>query len=184
MAARRHCRQHCACRRRAAARGGTVSRGQPGRRFSAAAGALMLLAATAHTIGHVPLLAGADRTGSIGAMSADRVPLGFGMAPSMLDVHLALVLTMSVTFVALGVITLLIVLADVGTNLHRRVLWVDTISMGALVVVYAYYRIPPPLVSVILITALLGAALFRARRREVAKRFTEAHARAAFSERR
>jgi hypothetical protein len=129
----------------------------------AAAGALMLLAATAHTVGHVPLLAGADRTGSVGAMSADRAPLGFDMAPSMLDVHLALVLTMSVTFVALGVITLLIALTDAGTKLHRRVLWVDAISMIALIVVYAYYRIPPPLVSVTLIAALLAAALFRGR---------------------
>ena len=134
-----------------------------GSRLTAAAGALMLLAATAHTIGHVPLLAGADRTGSVGAMSADRAPLGFGMTPSMLDVHLALVLTMSVTFVALGVITVLIALSDAGTRLRRRVLWVDTISMGALIVVYAYYRIPPPLMSTILITALLVAAQFRAR---------------------
>jgi hypothetical protein len=81
----------------------------------------------------------------------------------MLDVHLALVLTMSVTFVALGVITLLIALTDAGTKLHRRVLWVDAISMIALIVVYAYYRIPPPLVSVTLIAALLAAALFRGR---------------------
>ena len=134
-----------------------------GRGLSGVAGVLLILSAVAHTIGHLPLLRGAERSGSIVAMDADRAPLGLGMAPSMLDAHLALVLTMSVTFGALGVVTLLVALSDVDSRLHRRIVWVDAICVGILVVVYAYYRIPPPLISTVLIEAALLAALFRSR---------------------
>src|SRR5262245_27157287 len=135
-----------------------------GRRFTAAAGVALVLAAVAHTLGHLPLLTGAERSGSIVAMDADRAPLGLGMAPSMLDIHLALVLTLSVTYVALGAITLLIALGEADARLHRRVAWLDTISIGVLVAVYAYYRVPPPLVSTVVVEALLVVALIRSRR--------------------
>ena len=133
-----------------------------GRRLSAAAGVLLVLAATAHTIGHVPLLFGIERSGSVAAMAEDHEILGLGMAPSMLDIHLALVLTLSVTFVALGAITLSVALADADAEL-RRIVWIDAIAVGVLVVVYAYYRIPPPLVSTVLVEALLVAALLQSR---------------------
>ena len=141
----------------------TDSSMRSGRRLSSAAGVLLVLSAVAHTIGHVPLLSGAERSGSIVAMSADRSPLGLGMEPSMLDIHLALVLTMSVTFVALGVVTLLVALGDASAKLHRRIVWLDAICVGILVGVYAYYRVPPPLISTVLIEAALLAALVRAR---------------------
>jgi len=133
-----------------------------GRRLFSLAAVLLIVVAAAHTAGHAPMLfAGGPLPGVLGAMAAEREPLGMGMDPSMLDIHLSLVLTMSVTFVALGLVNLVVAgAADTSATTLRRLAWLDVAWVGALVALYAYYRIPPPLISTALVELVLLASLF------------------------
>ena len=81
-----------------------------------------------------------------------RFDAGMGMHPSMLDVHMTLVLTMSITFGALGVLSLILASArDLTERLLGMLLWVNVIWLGAFIALCAFYRVPPPLISGVLI---------------------------------
>lgn len=131
-----------------------------GRRAFSAASVLLLLTALAHTAGNWPIIfPDVPWSGVLSAMAAEHTPLGIGMAPSMLDIHVALVLTMTVLLVALGAINL-VVAAGAGEEMLRRVLWIDVVTVGALVALYAFYRVPPPLLTFAVVESALVAALF------------------------
>jgi hypothetical protein len=140
-----------------------------GRRAFSTASVLLLLTALAHTAGNWPLIfPGAPWSGALAAMAAERTPLGIGMAPSVLDIHVALVLTMTVLLVALGTINL-VVAAGAGEEVLRRVLWIDVAAVGALVALYAFYRVPPPLLTFAVVESVLIAALCINRARVAAR---------------
>ena len=85
---------------------------------------------------------------------------GMGMKPSMLDIHMVLVLVMSITFAALGVLNLLLALApDLPDRLVGRLVWVNLIWVAVFTGLCAYYQIPPPLISGVVIELPLIAAL-------------------------
>ncbi len=136
-----------------------------GRRLFSTAAVLLIVVAAAHTAGHVPLLFPKHPLpGALGTMAAERTPLGMGMAPSVLDIHLALVLTMSVTFVALGLLNLVVAAAgETAATTLRRLAWLDAAWVGALVALYAHYRIPPPLISAALVEVVLLSSLLATR---------------------
>ena len=81
---------------------------QSGRRLFSSAGVLMLLTAVAHTAAHFLPSSGPAEDQLIKAMGDFHLPIGFGMYPSMLDFQNAMVFTMTITFLALGVINLLL----------------------------------------------------------------------------
>ena len=145
-------------------RDGAMSAGpfRRGRRLFSLAAVLLTVVAAAHTLGHLPLIfPDGPLPGLLGQMDAERQPLGLGMAASMLDIHLALVLTMSVTFAALSLVNL-VVAAAAGTDaaMLRRLGWINAAWVGALVAVYAYFRVAPPLVSTALVELVILLDLF------------------------
>src|SRR5262245_11258130 len=96
-----------------------------GRRTFSAAAVLLIVVDLLHTAGHWPLLfPDGPLPGALGAMAGERTPLGLGMAPTVLDIHVALALTMTVMLGALAALNLLVA-ATAGDALVRRVLWLD-----------------------------------------------------------
>jgi len=139
---------------------------QPGRRLFSSAGVLMILTAFAHTAGHFSPSSGPAEDQLVGAMRDFRMALGFGMNPSMLDIYSSLSLTMTITFVTLGTISLLLAgSADTTNRLLRRAGWVNATWVGAFLAVNAYYQIPPPLISAAIIELVLLAAVLTPSRR-------------------
>jgi ribose/xylose/arabinose/galactoside ABC-type transport system permease subunit len=95
-----------------------------------------------------------------GAMRGYTIPLGMGMAPSLWDVYRALVFTMSICFVAMGALGLVVAGSpDATPRILTRTAWTLTLSSIALLILYWYYRIPPPLISMIVVTALFAVAI-------------------------
>jgi hypothetical protein len=58
---------------------------------------------------------------------------------------------MSVTLILLGAQNLLVARADESGKMIRRFAWVNIIGVGALIGLYWHYRIPPPLISFIIV---------------------------------
>jgi hypothetical protein len=136
---------------------------KPGNRLFAAGSIGIVLVALLHTLGHFapPPKDDAALEGVMAAMRNYQFDLGLNMKPNMMDIFESLSLTMSVTVIFLGVQNLA-ALASAGDNLKlvRRLNWLSLIGIGALVVLYAVYRVLPPLfsfavVEIILIFALL-----------------------------
>lgn len=126
----------------------------------------MILAAGLHTLGQfAPPPPSGEFTTLLGMMRAVHVDLGLGMRPSMHDMHRSLAFTMSITLLAIGVFGVLIARAeDRSGRLLRRAIVVSTIATGAMVALYAAYRVPPPLLALAVVEALFLAALVRALR--------------------
>src|SRR5947207_5689079 len=80
-----------------------------GRRTFSIACILILITAALHTIGNLaPRNMGEAQTRVEDVMQSAHVPMGMGMEPSFYDLFRTLTFTMTVTFVALGVIGLML----------------------------------------------------------------------------
>jgi len=140
-----------------------------GNRLFAAGSIGLIITSILHTIGHFapppvndPALAAVD-----GAMRAFRFDLGFGMHPSIMDVFESLSLTMSITVLFLGIYNLTTLsLAGNNPRLVRRLTLLNVLGVGALVALYAFYRIPPPLICFAIVEILFLLALILPRRQE------------------
>lgn len=101
------------------------------------------------------------------AMRGYHIDLGLGMRPSFMDIHTSLSLTMSIMLLFVGVQNLvtLRVAGDVA-KLVRCLSLVNSIFVGALVVVFAVYRIPPPLVTLGVVEVLFLLSLILPHNRE------------------
>jgi hypothetical protein len=134
---------------------------QPGRRLFSTAAILMILAAAAHTAGNLqPPPNGPAEQRLIDTMNGYRIPMGFGMNPSMSDINSLLVFTMSVTFTALGLINLLLASTpETSAHLLRRVAWANALWVGAFLALTWIYQIPPPLICAIVIELAVVASL-------------------------
>ncbi len=120
----------------------------------------MLLAAALHTIGNMTPPKDPARLALENAMRGFRFSLGMGMNPSMFDIHMVLVLTMTVTYAGFGVLNLVLAGApELPGRLLRRVMGVNLLWVGASIVLCWFYRVPPPLISCIVIALPLVAAL-------------------------
>jgi hypothetical protein len=96
-------------------------------------------------------------------MRSHHLELGLGMSPSMFDAFMLLVLIMTVTFVAFGVLNLVLAAAqDFPDRLLRLVIWINAVWVAAFIALSWFYRAPPPLLSGIVIEIpLLGAILVK-----------------------
>jgi hypothetical protein len=131
-----------------------------GRRFFSAASLALIVVAGLHTLGHFAPNADPALQRVEAEMDSFRLPLGMGMNPSLLDIFSSLSLTMTVTLVALGLQNLVVAASrDATARLIRGLTLVDLVAVGALVALYAFYRVPPPLVTLAVIEALFVLSL-------------------------
>lgn len=94
------------------------------------------------------------------AMRGYHFDLGLGMLPSLMDIHESLSLTMSIFLLFIGVQNLVSLrIAGDSARLVRSLSVVNVIFVGALVVLYAVYRIPPPLLTLGVVELLFLLAL-------------------------
>jgi hypothetical protein len=123
-----------------------------GRRLFSIASILLILTAVAHTIGNFqPDPQTAEFANLKSTMRAYEIDLGMGMKPSIYDIFKSLSLTMSVTVLFLGAQNLLVAMVDESGKMIRRFALMNIICVGGLVALYWYYRIPPPLISFLIV---------------------------------
>ncbi|MCI0388383.1 MAG: hypothetical protein MOB07_06410 [Acidobacteria bacterium] len=138
-----------------------------GRRLFSIASILLILTAAAHTLGQfqpppqTPEFANLKST-----MEAYTFDLGMGMKPSVNAIFDSLSFTMSITLFLLGLQNLLVAMVDESGKMIRRFALVNIIGVGALIALYWYYQIPPPLISFVIVEiAFLLAILIPDRKR-------------------
>src|SRR5262245_4222478 len=121
----------------------------------------MFLTALAHTAGNVaPVEPSASGKAVTDAMRGLLLSMGMGMNPSMFDIFKDLTFTMSITFAALATINLaLAASADITDRLLRCIAWIDLVWVAAFTALCWHYRIPPPLISGVLILLPLAVSL-------------------------
>jgi hypothetical protein len=134
---------------------------EAGRRLFSVASLALILVAALHTLGHFsPPPPGSALLGLEAEMDGVRLPLGLGMTPSVLDIFSSLSLTMTVTLVALGLQNLVVAKApEASARLLRALSFVSLAAVGALVALYAFYRIPPPFLTLAIVEVLFLLAL-------------------------
>ena len=139
------------------------SRSVPGRGWFLAGTVLIVLAGAAHTAGQFtpdepPIAAG------LAAMRSSSLPMGMGMAPSLMDIFRDLAFTMSVTFFALAAMNAVVLWhRDTTAPLLRAVTALNLVWLAAFIAVCWIYRVPPPLVSGIVIWPFFLVAWLRIR---------------------
>jgi len=129
-----------------------------GRRLYTTAALLTLVVAGFHTYGSSqPIPPDIDTI--VQSMQNTSGEMGFGMSPSLWDIHQSLAFTMSVTLATLALLGL--VLAGT-TEATARVLsrTAAVMSAGCIVLAALYYifRVPPPLVSFAILALVWGLA--------------------------
>jgi hypothetical protein len=124
---------------------------------------LLGLTGVAHTLGQL----GSDPPALVPALTAMRgssLPMGLGMAPSIFDIFRDLAFTMSITFFALTAMNLLLGLhRDVSTRLRRAGAGLNLIWIGSFIALNWTYRVPPPLISAIVVWPVFLVAYVRSR---------------------
>jgi hypothetical protein len=133
-----------------------------GRRLFSAASIATIVVAILHSIGHFspPPANDAQYTVLERTMRDYRIPLGLGMAPSIHDIFESLSLTMSVSLLAFGILGLVLAAdRDATPRLLSRTAAVFAGTMGLLTVLYLLYRIPPPFITIAIVTALYALAV-------------------------
>lgn len=138
-----------------------------GNRLLAAGSILIIIVAMLHTMGHFAPAPANDTAlhAVITAMRGYQLDMGMGMKPSLMDIFESLSLTMTITVLFLGIQNL-VMLAAAGDNskLVRRITVLSMLWVGGLIILYAIYRVPPPLFSFIVVEIILVLALLRNRR--------------------
>jgi hypothetical protein len=125
------------------------------------AGAIgLLVVAVLHTFGHFGNAPkDAARLELESAMDTYRFDI-MGMHPSASDITKSLSLTMTIALLFVGVLDLVAAAALSGnTRALRRLAWVNAAGAGALVALFAYYRIPPPMATPARVRAFRRGAL-------------------------
>ena len=103
------------------------------------------------------------------AMQAYRFDLGLGN-PSMLDIFESLSLTMAILLLWVGLTNLLIArYAGIRDKLMRRVGTLNVFGVGALVVLFSIYQLPPPAIALGIVEILFVIARFRLRRSRIVR---------------
>jgi hypothetical protein len=136
-----------------------------GRRLFTFASIALIAVGILHTIGTCapgPVDPALERLAA--EMRAYRLPLGLGMQPSIFDIQQSLSVTMSVTLLWLALQNLVAAGADSTGDVVRRLNILSVMGVGALVAVFAFYRIPPPLVTLAVVEVLFVLALVRSSR--------------------
>ena len=131
-----------------------------GRRLFSIASILLILTAVAHTLGHFqPEPRTPEFTNLKSTMQAYQIDLGMEMKPSILGIFESLSLTMSITVLLLGLQNLLVAMVDESGKMIRRFALLNIFGVGALAAIYWTYRIPPPLISFVIVEIVFLLAI-------------------------
>jgi hypothetical protein len=123
-----------------------------GRRLFSTAAVLMILTAALHTIG----FASNRNTPDQQVFAATY--------PELHAIFWTLTFTMSITFAALGAISLVIASSDASDSLMNRVSWVNAVWLVAILILSAAYHVMPPLICAAVIAAVVVVSLWSSRR--------------------
>src|SRR5262245_53211956 len=135
-----------------------TSSNRPGRGWFIAATVLLGITGLLHTIGQFGP-SPPELEGALAAAREAHLPMGMGMAPSLMDILSDLAFTMSVTFFALTAMNLIFAFhADATTALRRTAAGVSVAWLLAFDLLCYLYRIPPPLVSGAVVTVAFAVA--------------------------
>ncbi len=132
-----------------------------GYRLFVAASVALLVVAGLHTLGHFSFEA-PDAKGQavLEQMQQYRVDAGLGQQPSLWDIQRSLSLTMAILLAGIGLINLSIVaIAGDVPGVLRRLTMFGLLIVGSLVVLYGWYRVPPPFVTLFAVELLFVASL-------------------------
>ena len=135
-----------------------------GRRLFTTACLAVILVAIAHTAAHLApnpaLAADPAYTKLVAAIDDYHAPLGMGMSPSFHDIHKSLVFTMTVSLVSLGILGLAFAADRCVTSRELTKLAAITAATAAFMTgVYWVYHVPPPLVSLAVVTLLFAGSI-------------------------
>jgi len=132
-----------------------------GRRWFTIVGFLMLLLAIAHTMGFfAPQPLTPAESSVFAAMDALKEDMG-SMKPSIKDVYYCLALTMTVLYVALGMIMLVLSSSqEIHDGFLRRISWINFLWITAFTIVGYHYQIPPPFISGIILDVAVLCHIF------------------------
>jgi hypothetical protein len=132
-----------------------------GRRLFSIACLLIIVTAMLHTIGNLSVSTKDPGEGQlIAAIQNFHFKMGMGMNPSFYELFRALTFTMSITFLALGVIGLILTGSKgVSGRVIRDVTWFYAFWNGAFTIVCYCYHVPPPLICGVLIEIVLIAGM-------------------------
>ena len=130
-----------------------------GRRLFSIASILLILTAVAHTLGHFqPEPRTPEFANLKSAMQAYQIDM-MGMKPSAYGVLESLSLTMTIMLLMLGLQNLLVAMVDESGKMIRRFTIVNIIGVGALVALSWFYRIPPALISFVIVEIMFLLAI-------------------------
>jgi hypothetical protein len=135
-----------------------------GRRLFTTACIAVILVAAAHTAGHLApnpaIESDPEYTRLLAAIDSYHAPLGMGMSPSFHDIHMSLVFTMTVSLLSLGVIGLVFA-ADpkVASNQLTKLSAIAAATAAFMTGIYWVYQIPPPLLSLAVVTLLYAGSI-------------------------
>lgn len=93
------------------------------------------------------------------AMQNTSVDMGFGMAPSMWDMHQSIALTMGITLAMMAVLGLILAAtSEITARALTRTAAVYTAGFIALAALYYVYRLPAPVAFFVVLALLWGVA--------------------------
>ncbi len=128
-----------------------------GRRLFSVAAILLILVAGLHALGHFSPPPEDPAAQTVKAsMEGYRRELPLGMRPSVRDILRSLSLTMTITLLLIGALDLLVARSVVPSL--RPFALANVVGVGALVVLYGYYRVSPPLVTLALVWLVFALA--------------------------
>ena len=133
----------------------------PGRRLFSIASSATILVAILHTVGNAaPANEDAAMLAVRAGMEGYRLPLGLGMAPSVWDIFRGLAFTMTVCLLSMGALGLVLAAdAETTPRVLSRIAFVFAVTSALLTLLYAYYQVPPPLISMAIVTVLYAMAV-------------------------
>ena len=135
---------------------------RPGRRTFVVASVFLMLVGVLHSLGHfMPQPADPALAAIEASLRAYHYPLGLGFSPSLMDIQDSLSLTMSIALLWLGLMGTLVGLSDASPQVLRRMTFMNLAGCAGLMALFAYYRIPPPFVSVALVEVMFALSLIR-----------------------
>ena len=130
-----------------------------GRRLFTVASLLLILVALAHGLGGFAPPQDPEESRLFGAMAGHSIPIGLGMEPSLLDVFKSVWFALSLLLIVWAAQNLCLAQLAAGRVL-RAFAVLNVLAQLPFLALYAYYRIPPPLVSHGLIAPLFLASVF------------------------
>jgi hypothetical protein len=136
-----------------------------GNRLFSIATLTLLLVAGLHTMGIFRQPSAPEEIQLVENMKHYRFE-GMGMSWSIHDVFISIALTMTIFLVFISLVNFYIIYAVPSRVVRRHITLLDAVFMWILVVLYAAFRIPPPLVSFVLLGILFTASFLLTTKRD------------------